>query len=258
MDHFKTMASEGKMPTERIKPANFTAEIIDVKDESPITKRFFFKITDQDHFYFIPGQFIIMELPIHEKKSKRLRSYSIASEPTGDPYFEVAIVIKEGGLGTTYLFEEAEIGTQIPVKGPSGKFYLPETLDKEICFICTGTGITPFRSMLHYIKSNDVPQPSMNLIFGTRRKSNLLYYDEMKNLEKELDNFNYIPVLSREDSTEWNGETGYVHKIYEELYKDLRPAEFYLCGWQDMISEARQRLEDMGYQKTDVHFESYG
>lgn len=248
----------GKMPTERTKPQNLTAEVIDIVDETPNTKRFFYKVKDQESFDFIPGQFVILELPIHEKKARRLRSYSIASPPTGEPYFETAIVYKDGGVGTDYLFNQVKPGTEIPFKGPSGKFNLPETLDQEVCFICTGTGITPFRSMLHYIREHNIPHPKIHLIFGTRRISDILYFGEMQQLEQELEGFRYIPVLSREDNPEWEGSKGYVHPVYEEIFKDLRPANFYLCGWQDMITEARERLKNMGYEKSNIHFESYG
>jgi hypothetical protein len=31
-----------------------------------------------------------------------------------------------------------------------------------------------------------------------------------------------------------------------------------LCGWNVMLDEARERLKNMGYEKKDVRFESYG
>jgi ferredoxin-NADP reductase len=31
-----------------------------------------------------------------------------------------------------------------------------------------------------------------------------------------------------------------------------------LCGWRDMIDEAKDRILKMGYDKTDIHIEIYG
>ena len=60
-----------------------------------------------------------------------------------------SIVKLEGGLGTTYLFEEAKVGTEIKFKKPAGVFTLPaDVSDKNLVFICTGTGVAPFRSMV--------------------------------------------------------------------------------------------------------------
>ena len=33
---------------------------------------------------------------------------------------------------------------------------------------------------------------------------------------------------------------------------------FYLCGWKNMVDEARNRLADMGYDKDHIHLELYG
>ena len=81
-------------------------------------------------------------------------------------------------------------------------------------------------------------------------------FRELEALEKEHPEFKFIPVLSR-DNPGWTGRNGYVHPVYEELFSDKRPAHFYICGWPDMIKEARQRIEAMGYEKKRIRFELY-
>jgi ferredoxin-NADP reductase len=48
-----------------------------------------------------------------------------------------------------------------------------------------------------------------------------------------------------------------VHEIYKDLFADKRPALFYLCGWKNMIMEARDNLVGMGYGKEHIKFELY-
>jgi NAD(P)H-flavin reductase len=79
----------------------------------------------------------------------------------------------------------------------------------------------------------------------------------MSLLQKEYSNFEFIPVLSREKDENWDGKKGYVHEVYEEIYADVRPCYFYLCGWSAMIKEARERLLKLGYTKSDIKFELY-
>jgi ferredoxin-NADP reductase len=38
----------------------------------------------------------------------------------------------------------------------------------------------------------------------------------------------------------------------------VKPAYFYLCGWRNMIDEAKQRILDLGYDKKSIHLELYG
>lgn len=233
-----------------------------IEDETSNTRRFFIKVPELESFDFKPGQFVTLDLPIHEKINKRIRSYSIASWPDGTNVFELLIVLLETGLGTPYLFNEIKEGSEVIFRGPQGVFTLPEVIDKDLYFISTGTGIAPFRSMTHHIRLHNIPHKNIYLIFGTRTKDDLLYFDELKRLEQEVENFYYVPTLSRE---EWEGCCGYVHAIYENLINEKKSvtgevpaAAFYLCGWKNMIDEAKKRIQDLGYDRKSIHQELYG
>jgi glycine betaine catabolism B len=232
-----------------------------IKAETSNTSRFWIEVPELDILDFQPGQFVTLDLPIHEKPNKRWRSYSIASWPDGTNVFELLIVLLEGGAGTTYLFNDVKPGSEILFRGPQGVFTLPAELNKDLYFICTGTGIAPFRSMVQHIKKHQIPHKSINLIFGTRTQKDLLYAEEMTQLEKEVHGFHFYPTLSRE---KWEGCCGYVHEVYEKLVNEsktngeLSPALFYLCGWRMMIDEAKQRILQLGYDKSSIHLELYG
>ena len=160
------------------------------------------------------------------------------------------------GTGTPYLFDEAGVGSEISFRGPQGVFTLKEPLnEKDIFMICTGTGIAPFRSMIHHIKNKGIAFKNLHLVFGCRTKESLLYYKEFSELQESMPGFKYIPTLSRQ---EWEGSTGYVHPVYEALCKDKQPANFFLCGWKGMIDEAKKRIMEMGYDRKDIHLEIYG
>lgn len=229
--------------------------VIRIEKHTHNTKRFWIQVPELDVFDFIPGQFVTLDLPIHEKPNKRWRSYSIASWPDGSNVFELLIVLAEQGLGTQYLFNDVEVGSELQFRGAQGVFTLPQTLEEDIFLICTGTGIAPFRSMVQYIRLHQVPFRRIHMIFGCRKKEDLLYYDELKQLEKDLPGFYYLPTLSREH---WEGRYGYVHPVYMELCKERPAAKFFLCGWKHMVDEARKHILEMGYDKKAIHQELYG
>ncbi len=242
-----------------------TGTVIRIEDITYNTKRFFIKVNELNSFDFKAGQFVTLDLPIHEQKNKRWRSYSIASWPDGTNVYELLVVLLEGGAGTTYLFNEIKVGSELTFRGAQGVFTLPENIEKDLFFICTGTGIAPFRSMLNYMDLHNVSHKNIYLIFGCRAQKDLLYHEEMKALESRIKDFTYMPTLSREG---WDGHTGYVHGLYEEICKknneacedlqDLKPASFYLCGWKAMIDDARQKITALGYDRKAVHLELYG
>jgi len=233
-------------------------KVVKIENATENTKRFFIQVPELEKFDFKPGQFVTLDLPIHEKKNKRWRSYSIASAPDGTNIFELVIVLLEDGAGTTYLFNEVVEGSELILRGPQGVFTLPETIEKDLFFICTGTGIAPFRSMAHYIHRHGLPHKNIYLIFGCRKFGDALYAFELRELEKEFPGFFYITTFSREEPQQ-GIRTGYVHAVYEEILIQNKPeASFFLCGWKNMIDDAREKITTLGYDRKAIHLEIYG
>lgn len=235
----------------------YDSKLVRVEQASPTVRRFWLELDeDAEEFTFEAGQFITLDLPISDKRTKRWRSYSIANVPGEDQLIELCIVNLEGGEGTTYLFEEIQIGDPVKFKGPSGTFTLPKEIDKDLIMVCTGTGVAPFRSMLHHIYNNQIPHKKIHLIYGTRYANNILYKEEFEDLEKKMENFKYSVALSRE---EYKGYQGYVHEIYKNVYGQPAPdRKFYLCGWSYMIDDAVENLIlDLKYDKSQVLYELY-
>lgn len=234
----------------------YEKELVKVEDYNATVKRFWVDMGDES-LGFQPGQFITMDLPISEKRQKRWRSYSIASKSVNDTLLEFIIVRVEEGLGSGYLFHDIKIGDTIKFKGPSGGFIVPQYPTYDVVMICTGTGVAPFRPMLYDLLENQKTKQHVELIFGTREESGLLYRNEFEALERQYPNFKYSPCLSRQRGI---GHNGYVHDVYLENFKDTRnDVKFLLCGWTQMIDDAITNLTDnLGYDKSQVLYELYG
>ncbi|HRP17285.1 MAG TPA: FAD-binding oxidoreductase [Ginsengibacter sp.] len=237
--------------------------VVDIIQETWNPRRYFIRVEDSEKFDFVAGQFVTLDLPIGERPAQRWRSYSIANNPGDTNVIELLVALLEGGAGTTYLFNEVKVGSQLSLRGPHGFFTLPETLDTDLFLICTGAGLAPFRSMIQDVSQTQKPHQNIYLIYGCRTQRDLLYYDELSRLDAEMEKFNFIPTLSRE---QWDGRTGYVHPVYEEICDTKasqsgdapKPALFYLCGWKFMINDAYKNLTDRGYDKKSIKFELYG
>jgi ferredoxin-NADP reductase len=249
-----------------------TGKVIRIENETESTRRFWIQLPALDSFDFEPGQFVTLDLPIHEKPNKRWRSYSIASWPDGTNVFELVIVLLEGGAGTNYLFNQVTVGSELILRGAQGVFTLPDPVDRDLFFICTGTGVAPFRSMAYHILNHHIPHDNIYLIFGCRKFSDCLYRSELEELERKVPSFHYIPTFSREIPDDINKlvRTGYVHAVYEEICTNnfrvstventtvVKPAYFFLCGWKNMIDEAKQKIQALGYDRKSIHQELYG
>jgi ferredoxin-NADP reductase len=238
----------------------YDATISGIEPEAPNVRRFRLQMPDGQRLRFEAGQFITMDLPIGEKRLQRRRSYSIANAPApdGNRELELCIVRSENGEGTRYLFDAVQVGSTLRFKGPDGAFVLPPTIDKDLVFICTGTGVAPFRSMIRDLIASGKPHRGIHLIFGTRFEDGILYRQEFETLRQTLPGFRYDVALSR--APDWPGQKGYVHQVYLDQYRDVRQdVAFYICGWSNMIDEAVANLmTTLGYDRKQIHFELYG
>jgi NAD(P)H-flavin reductase len=224
--------------------------IEDIREINPLNRRFFLKY-EQD-VVFQSGQFVIIDF-IHLDHQFSTRSYSIADFTRGS-VLELCVVLKKDGKGSPLLFENKP-GDSLVASMPQGRFVLPEgPIEKPLCFICTGTGVAPFRAMIKDLLMHRGFTLPVHLFFGCRTQADILYREEFESLAREYPNFNYTPVLSRET---WDGATGYVHPYYLKEFGHKPDALFYLCGWTVMLKETRDRLKELGYTRSDIKVEFY-
>ena len=191
-----------------------------------------------ERFQFLAGQYIEFLL-----KDGQRRAYSIANSPDQEGPLELHIRHLPGGVFTDFVFgvsnpalKEKDI---LRFEGPLGSFFLREDSKKPIIFLAAGTGFAPIKSIIEQMQSKKIDR-SIHLYWGGRRPSDLYLSDLCKTWEKEIPNFQYIPVISDglpEDA--WQGRTGFVHKAVIEDHPNLKDFQVYACGAPVMVNAAR-------------------
>jgi CDP-4-dehydro-6-deoxyglucose reductase len=202
---------------------------------------------------FEAGQFVSMVIPGAGPKGRDLRrAYSIASAPESK-LIELCIKLVEGGPGTQYIYR-LRPGDPFKMVAPYGDFVYEPKPGRNVCFIATGTGIAPFRSMIlsdHY--KNNPPVRALCLL-GVRTEDELLYQDTLGNIP----GLEFISTVSQ-PTGDWKGFKGRVTHYLTGL-EDRFPwldTEYYLCGHGGMIQEVKTFLAEKGVSKDSVHQEIY-
>jgi CDP-4-dehydro-6-deoxyglucose reductase len=220
------------------------AKLIESREIAPDVRHFVFETPGT--FNFVPGQFVSIQQTIDEKKITR--AYSIASEPMNSNRFELCLdLVKEGRLSPRLFAMQP--GDAIEIKPPMGMFVL-KTPPRESVLIATGTGITPFRSMLRAYAAD--PARRFTLLFGARHERDLLYREEFENMER----LRFLPTLSRPGEN-WTGRRGYVQEHLNEAIGERRDIDVFLCGMKEMVDQVRNILKDMGFERKQILFEKY-
>jgi ferredoxin-NADP reductase len=202
---------------------------------------------------FTAGQFISIIIPGAGPKGRDLRrAYSIASPPEFNP-LELCIKLVEGGPGTEYLYRLRD-GDTFKAMASYGDFVFEPKPGRNACFISTGTGIAPFRSMVlsEHFKNNLPPQT--HCLLGVRTEDELLYEETFGNIP----NLKFVQAVSQ-PTEKWKGYSGRVTQYLSDLGDDFPwlETEFYLCGNGSMINEVKALLNSKSVAKDSVHQEIY-
>ena len=235
----------------------FQMTLLSNKEIAPQIRHLTFKWDGEGDFQFIPGQFITIHFE-HEGKMLR-RSYSVATVDASG-LIEFAAGYFPGGPASELLFN-LKVGEQLATTGPFGRLILKDDDIERYVFIATGTGVTPFRSMLPELAkrmNNNALKVSLSL--GVQRRNNLLYGDEFIDFANKHENFDFRAFYSREalaaEAKDFECE-GYVQTGFGELNLDPQKDIIYLCGNPNMIDEAFATLKEMGFGPRNVRREKY-
>ena len=148
-------------------------------------------------------------------------------------------------------------GSQITFQGPFGDFILRPPL-RDTVFIATGTGIAPFRSMLHWLLAESDRHQGRQfwLLFGARHEQDIYYREEFEQLAAKHDNFHFLPTLSRAED-KWKGLRGYVQQHLGEIVGMRGDMHAYICGLDKMVKANRELLKSLGWDRTSIRYEKY-
>ena len=239
----------------------YTLRLLWSRNLTPTVKHLAFQREDGQSPLFQAGQFITLHIPTPAGKVAH-RSYSLANPPNADGILEMAAAFIEGGLASTLLFNLKE-GETLSVTGPYGLFILKDEQPKRYVLVATGTGVTPYRSMLPQLleRLEKRPELSVELILGVRKKDDLLFGDEFLRLVQNQDRFKFHACYSRESEEQIQAtheSLGRVQDKFENLNLDPANDIVYLCGNPGMIDDAFKLLcEQYGFDKKAVRREKY-
>ncbi|MEZ6255684.1 MAG: FAD-dependent oxidoreductase [Patescibacteria group bacterium] len=172
----------------------------------------------------LPGQFVSLQVA-----QNTYRSYSICASNIKNGVFSIVAAVAHDGIGSTYL-KSLECGHAIDFIGPAGRFILsPLSMNTNIVFVSTGTGIAPFMTMLDTLLQFDYKH-KVTFIHGARYEHELLFLEEIETYSKSIDNFESILCVSSSD------------KRVTSVLPISSNVHYYLCGNPNMVEDAKSLL----------------
>lgn len=206
--------------------------------------------------YFGAGKYLTVFEEIEGMKITR--AYSISSKPKDalDGKYMLTIKRVDGGVMSNYILDTWTVGTSVTVSAPEGHFeYQPLRDAKNVICLAGGSGITPFISMAGAVIDGD-EDFNMTLIYGSRSKENILFFDELHEIKK-TGKVNVVHVLSDEEAEGF--EKGFITaELIKKYAPENEPYSIFICGPQAMYEFLDKEIEKLGLEKKYVRHEMFG
>ncbi len=244
-----------QIPEELFSIREYEAECTRIIDLTHDMKLFRFEPKGQEPVKYVPGQYIQLLAPVYEKSDTEVyRAYSIASDPADKNAIELIIRLVPNGICTTYCFEYLKEGDTVRFNGPYGQFRLSQT-NGPIIFVAGGSGMAPIRCMLHQMRNEGIKRKA-TYYFGASTVEELCLLDEMRQFEKDLEDFRFVPCVSSPDDG-WDGRKGLVTDAVKRDENGGETAEAYLCGSPGMINAVVKVLNELGVTEDRIFYDKF-
>lgn len=235
----------------------FSLILQDAKEIAPLVRHFTFVRKDGQPFEFTPGQFINL---FFENQGELIqRSYSLATIPGENGNIEMALSYVSNGKASDFIFG-LQRGDEILAAGPFGRLTLREEMPKRYILVATGTGVTPYRSMLMELsKRMREHGTEVVLLQGARSPMDQLYLDDFVPFSQNHPHFKFIACCSRTVSEPQHPYEvkGYVQDQFDHLALNPKEDMVFLCGNPNMIDAAYLKLTELGFTAANVRREKY-
>jgi propane monooxygenase reductase subunit len=201
---------------------------------------------------FFPGQYLDFAIPGTEET----RSFSMANTSARDGFLEFVIKIYPDGLFSRFLDARVAVGDRLRVTGPFGVFTLRDNPGADLVFVGGGAGMAPILALLRSMAERGLDRKAA-FYYGARRRRDLCFEAELRELEAKLPGFRYVPALSEPGDDDWTGETGFVTDVLRRAGLDLAGADAYVCGPPPMVEAALELLPALGVDGKRVFYDKF-
>ena len=230
--------------------------VAEVVSNDPVThdmRHLVLRLIEPAEVKFFPGQYMDIAIP----GTEAVRSFSMANTSSRENgRLEFVIKVYPDGLFSHFLDKKLEVGDRLDLTGPFGVFTLREG-DDDLVFVGGGAGMAPILSLLRSMAERGIARKA-TYFYGARGRRDLCFEDELRELERKLPGFRFLPALSEpSDDDGWDGETGLITDVVKRHAADLTGAHAYVCGPPPMVEAAVPLLGTLGVEEKRIYWDKF-
>jgi sulfhydrogenase subunit gamma (sulfur reductase) len=218
----------------------FKSEVVNIVRLTAIEKLFQVRVTEpceRENFAFLPGQFVMLELPGCGEVP-----ISIASSPSNREFIELCIR-KVGKV--TGMLHRLEPGAMVGIRGPFGTYFpMQKMMGCNVLLIAGGLGIAPLRSPIYWVNEHRSEYKDITILYGVKEPGQILFdyqFDEWR----KIYGLNLLTIVQNPDEN-WKGKVGLITELFEDISIDPGNTFAIVCGPPVMFKFICAHLADIG------------
>jgi sulfhydrogenase subunit gamma (sulfur reductase) len=224
------------------------AIVDEVLDEIKDVKTFFYHFEDpaEEKLFraFMPGQFAMVSI-----LGAGEIAIGLPPSPTEDKLFFTTR--KVGSV--TAAMHELKRGDRFAVRGPYGNgFPMKQYEGRNLIIVAGGIGLIPLRSVIIYALHNRVKYGKIQVFYGSRTPSDLLYTKNLQEWQEDKGFECYLTVDKAEGG--WKGNVGVVGSLFKKpgVAMPVNNTTVFVCGPPIMFRFVLADLQKMGFKDENM------
>ncbi len=198
------------------------------------------------------GQYYNLKIPNTSNNS--YRSFTTISPPEEKETLDFAIQLFKNGLLSPKLFD-LKMGDQIEIQGPLGEFYWDSKQTKSLLLIASGSGITPFISMLrHHL--NNLDKRDITLLLSAHSEKDLPFLKEVKHISK-MDKNVKVNFIFTKNTPKKRIDQKVLREIINGI-SDQKNLNVYIAGSITFVENIYLSLIKMNISSNKIYRERFG
>ncbi|WP_281492326.1 ferredoxin reductase [Williamsia sp. 1138] len=231
------------------------ATVVAASMETPTARTLHLRVPERGSV--LPGQHIDIRLTA-EDGYQAVRSYSVAAAG-GDDLLETTIEELADGEVSPYLINDLEVGDQVEIRGPIGRWFTWHASDPApVQLIAGGSGVVPLMSMIRARESSGSKAP-FRLLYSLRTPETRYYAAELDRLEDthrlQVD---YLYTRQAPPGSSRPAGRPDAAEFAERVIPLAEKPEIRVCGPTAFVEQYAQWLVDLGYPTATIRTERFG
>ncbi|GHH91320.1 2Fe-2S iron-sulfur cluster-binding protein [Streptomyces capillispiralis] len=215
----------------------------------------------REEYRYAPGQHLALRRTADGEEIRRTYSICSPAPEDGAPSsLRVGVRLVEGGAFSTYALKEIDLGDELEVMTPAGRFTLPPAPGLYAAIV-GGSGITPVLSIVSTLLARE-PRARFCLIRSDRTAASTMFLEDVADLKDRYpERLQLVTALSREEQQAGLPSGRLDRERLTGLLPALLPVEqvdgWFLCGPYGLVEGAERALRGLGVARSRIHEEIF-